>query len=137
MVCSKPIPTTCRQEATELDAESMEITLKTMPLSTNAMYAHTGRRRFLTQKAKDNKEAMGWELRSQHRGQPLKGKIWLSVALFWPTLRNHDLDNIKSLLDACTGILWLDDGQVVELHIRKFYDKKNARVEMEYTTVDN
>jgi Holliday junction resolvase RusA-like endonuclease len=31
-----------------------------------------------------------------------------------------DLDNvIKSALDGCTGILWKDDAQVVEIHARR------------------
>lgn len=126
---------TCQTGLTRfIDVNDMEIILKTMPLSTNQLYAHRGVHRFKTTKAKDNKEAMAWEVRQQYQGQPLEGKIWLSVALYWPTLRNHDLDNIKGLLDACTGILWLDDGQVTDLHITKAYDKGNGRVEM---SVDN
>lgn len=104
--------------------------LETMPLTTNSLYAHRGVRRFLTQKGKENKEAMSWEVRSQYRGMPLEGPVRVSVALYWPTLRNHDVDNIKSLLDACTGLLWNDDGQIVELRITKHYDKGNGRVEM-------
>lgn len=33
-----------------------------------------------------------------------------------------DVDNYaKGIKDACTGILWVDDSQVVELLVRKFY----------------
>lgn len=91
----------------------------------------------MTSKGKENKQAMAWEARAQHKGIPLEGDICLSVALYWPTHRNHDIDNIKSLLDACTGIVWVDDGQIVELHLSKGYDKENPRVEMEYEELLN
>lgn len=36
--------------------------------------------------------------------------------------KKPDLDNVlKALLDACNGVLWGDDKQVVEAHIRKRY----------------
>ena len=34
--------------------------------------------------------------------------------------RYGDIDNLaKGLLDACTGILWKDDSQIVDLHVTK------------------
>lgn len=36
--------------------------------------------------------------------------------------KRPDLDNcVKSVLDACNGIVFADDGQVVQLLVRKFY----------------
>jgi Holliday junction resolvase RusA-like endonuclease len=52
------------------------------------------------------------------------------VALYWPTRANHDVDNIKTLLDSCSGIVWEDDGQIADLHITKAYDKENPRCEL-------
>lgn len=73
---------------------------------------------------------MAWEARYQYRGAPLEGPLELFIALWWPTKRNHDVDNVKGLLDALTGILWHDDGQIESLHIRKGYDKATPRVEL-------
>lgn len=109
----------------------MTFTFLTLPLSTNQLYAHTGRRRFATDRAKANKEAIGWEARSQYHGKPLDVPLAVTVDLYWPDRRKHDVDNIKVLLDACTGILWEDDNLIADLHIRKHYDKNNPRVEME------
>lgn len=109
---------------------SISLVLRTLPLSTNNLYAHVGRHRFLTQTAKANKEAMAWEVLSQYRGGPLEGPLELSIALWWPTKRNHDVDNVKGLIDSLTGILWLDDGQIESLHVRKGHDKANPRVEL-------
>jgi hypothetical protein len=44
------------------------------------------------------------------------------------------VDNIKGLLDALTGIVWEDDGQIVDLHTTKFYDPAGAWVELSIET---
>ena len=106
-----------------------------MPLTTNSLYAHTGRYRFMTSKGKDNKEAIALEARQQYRGKPLVCLLKVKIALWWGDKRKRDIDNIKVLLDALTSILWVDDSQIIKLEIAKGYDKENPRVEMEVTTV--
>lgn len=40
-----------------------------------------------------------------------------------------DIDNLaKSILDACNGVIWKDDSQIVDLHIRKFITSENPHV---------
>lgn len=109
----------------------MKLTFKTMPLTTNSLYAHTGRMRFMTKKGKENKEAIAWEARSQYRGVPMDGSISLKIDLCWADRRRHDLDNIKVLLDALTGILWLDDSQITNLQITKRFERGRASVSLE------
>ena|ERR1700743_329640 len=108
----------------------MTLRFLTLPVSTNNLYAHTGCRRYMTERGRRNEETLSWEARSQFRGKPLEGPLKADIALYWPDRRKHDVDNIKALLDACTGILWLDDGQIVDLHITKAFDKVSPRVEM-------
>ena len=37
--------------------------------------------------------------------------------------KRHDIDNVaKAVLDACNGIVYIDDVQVVSLHVTKRYD---------------
>jgi Holliday junction resolvase RusA-like endonuclease len=76
------------------------------------------------------KEAIGCEARSQYHGAPMTSMLAVSVALYWGDKRKHDIDNIKALLDALSGIVWADDGQITDLHITKAYDKARPRVEM-------
>lgn len=103
--------------------------IRTMPLSTNALYRG---RRFLTREGKANKEALAWEAKALWRGKPpLTGSIKLTVRLYWPDMRRHDVDNIKALLDSFSGIFYEDDSQVRELHVTKYFDKENPRVEVE------
>lgn len=75
---------------------------------------------------------MAQEAWLQYRGKPLEGPLRVDIQLYWPTRRNHDVDNIKGLLDAMKGILCVDDGQITDLRIRKAYDPKNPRVELEF-----
>lgn len=47
--------------------------------------------------------------------------------------RRGDLDNtMKAILDSLSGLLYVDDKQVIEIHAKRFDDKKNPRVEIEY-----
>jgi Holliday junction resolvase RusA-like endonuclease len=66
----------------------------------------------------------------RHRGAPLTGPLAVTIDLYWPDRRKHDADNIKVLLDALTGIVWEDDGQISDLHIVKWFDKAEPRVKM-------
>jgi len=103
--------------------ELVSISLTTMPPTTNSMYKPFGGRFHVDTKARDAKEAMAWEARAQYKGEPWASELIVEVALTWPTRRNHDVDNIKSLLDCLKGILWIDDGQIVDLRITKKYEK--------------
>ena len=51
--------------------------------------------------------------------QPLTGPVRLTVTFFGRNKRLYDIDNrVKPLLDALTeNKIWLDDGQVNELHV--------------------
>ncbi|GAO38351.1 Holliday junction endonuclease RusA [Sphingomonas changbaiensis NBRC 104936] len=108
----------------------MTLTFLTLPISTNQLYRVFQNRSILSARGRSNKDAIAWEARAQHRGKPLAGPLAVEISLFWPDRRKHDIDNLKALLDACTGILWDDDGQIADLHTMKEYDKANPRVEM-------
>jgi Holliday junction resolvase len=61
---------------------------------------------------------------------PLQGELIVYLDAYRPAKRG-DLDNtIKVTLDSLNGIAYLDDQQVVEIHARRFDDKKNPRMEV-------
>lgn len=52
-----------------------------------------------------------------------------------PTVK-PDTDNYyKAVSDALTGILWVDDNQIVEIHVGKWYSDQ-PRVEIEVEEID-
>lgn len=52
--------------------------------------------------------------------------------------RTNDADNLaKGVLDACTGLLWVDDAIITDLTIRKRYTAELARVEIELSEVED
>ena len=108
----------------------MRLVFTTMPPSTNHLYRRTGRGVSMLESARHAKDAIAWEARTQHRGDPLQGPLAVTVDLYWGDRRKHDTDNLKALLDALNGVVWEDDGQIVDLHARKHFDKANPRVEM-------
>lgn len=109
----------------------MRFVFKTLPPSINHLYGRTARGVYMRPEAATAKEEIGWEARAQYRGAPLSGELKVSLSLYWPDRRKHDIDNgLKFLLDALSGILWVDDGQVVDLQVTKHYDRENPRLEL-------
>lgn len=87
-------------------------------------------RKILSKVARVSKEGWAWEAKSQMSGGPRKGDLVVEIYLHFPDRRRRDLDNIKALLDSMTGVLWEDDSQIVDLHIRKYVSKQNPRIEI-------
>lgn len=58
-----------------------------------------------------------------------KRKLEASVGQIRPIVRNGDIDNmVKAILDACNGLLWVDDAIVTDISARKRYTSERARV---------
>ncbi len=93
----------------------------------------------------------------QHKPKTLlEGALEVQILVFKPTLKSFskkkaalaeamllrpttkpDADNYaKGPMDALKGIIWKDDGQVVDLVARKFYSN-NPRIEITVRTLDN
>jgi Holliday junction resolvase RusA-like endonuclease len=81
--------------------------------------------RYTPQLQADWQEEVGWAARqsmNQKGFQPANEKQPLCVTLNFilTDKRRRDLDNLsKAVLDACNGILWGDDCQIVSLTITK------------------
>lgn len=59
-----------------------------------------------------------------------KPKRWREQALagvIRPT-KKPDADNFAKMLDACNVIVWVDDSQIVDLHVTKIYHEAPAFV---------
>ena len=55
-----------------------------------------------------------------------KPKKWKSAALSGALrpVKKPDADNFAKVLDAFNLIVWADDSQIVDLHVRKFYSDR-------------
>lgn len=87
-----------------------------LPVSINQMYRRT---RFTVVLSN---EAMAWKTYAQVMAkrqyeylEPLQGALGVTCRFIGSKL---DIDNgAKLLLDSCNQIIWLDDKQIVELHL--------------------
>ena len=109
----------------------VNIKIKGTPPTTNTLYRRHGNIIYMTTQGKEYKEMCQWEVKSQYKGKPITETLSLTVEFYFKDNHKRDIDNFnKIILDSCTGMLWKDDSQIVELTLRKFVDKKNPRVEL-------
>lgn len=109
----------------------MTITLPYPPLL-NHIYRRTARGVFLAPKAAAYKAEVA-ALYPAWQQSPTNAPCALTVRVYRPQKRG-DVDGVlKLLLDCLQGILYIDDAQVVELHVYRHDapNRKSARVEVE------
>lgn len=62
---------------------------------------------------------------------PLDAKYEVTVRCYFANARRRDADNVlKSCMDACNGVLWHDDSQVMFTHTGKAIDPNAPRTEI-------
>lgn len=72
-----------------------------------------------------------YEAIAQFKQKILAGPVQVGMKIYFGTKRKCDIDNFNKLVfDALSGVVWRDDSQIEELHIKKLYDKENPRVEL-------
>lgn len=91
-------------------------------------------------KTKQAEEALGWAVRAAGLTGPPDGDgcFGVSADFFTASWQRRDVDNmLKLVLDACTGIVWVDDCQVTEVHATVVRCDPNPRtvVEIYHTTL--
>ena len=92
----------------------------------------TNRGRYLPAKSQAFKEQLQWLLPKLPKllKEPLKVELHYYRPLKETAQSYGDIDNLtKAVLDACNGIIWCDDRQIVELHCYKH--KGDGKIEME------
>lgn len=95
------------------------------PPSVNAMYSG---KRFLTDVARAYKAEVGWMYSDL---SPSFARLRVDLRLYRPRKRG-DIDNVlKMCFDSLNGFAWGDDEQIVELHMLRFDDKDNPRIELD------
>lgn len=100
-------------------------------------------------KSKAYKELVAQYAREQYHGEPLDCPLYIVLNVFRPVQKSiskierarrlsgahrpivkPDIDNLfKAVTDACTGVVWKDDNQIVSTKSDKFYSEE-PRVEI-------
>ena len=105
------------------------LTLTGRPLSINHLYradVTKGGRPFqyMTTEGKNAKTAWGIIAQAQMRKQGKElfkdQELEVGIAFYFENKLRRDIDNyLKAILDCLTGVVWLDDSQIWQLHIEK------------------
>ena len=67
----------------------------------------------------------------------LQGDLSVYLDFYLPDRRRKDLDNLaKGVLDACNGLVWQDDQQIVELHLTKSFSSKECGITVTAKTTE-
>ena len=98
-----------------------------------------GYHRYNDKRYTEYKQLLGYfAIQAMQGCEPLTGAIKLSADFYKPkpksiTSRNYgDVDNfLKAVMDALTGICYVDDSQVIEVHARKFFGQPKVIIELE------
>jgi crossover junction endodeoxyribonuclease RusA len=104
------------------------------PPAANHYLVHTRRGVFRTAAANDYREVVGWALVAMDI-EPLHGSLAVTIRAYRPR-KSGDIDGIlKVSLDAMNKLAYLDDKQIVELHVYRGDDKHDPRLEVEINEV--
>lgn len=110
----------------------IEITLLGNPKSSSHIYRFHSRGGYMTKEGKAIKEDYILQAKQQYKGKPLKGDLFIEIALYFGDKRKRDWDNYHKLsMDALNDIVWEDDVQIQKATVIKGYDKENPRIEIE------
>lgn len=110
-----------------------------MPPSAGSRFAVYKGRMILTAKARAWKQSAEWDVRKQYQGQPIKGRVQVTLTLHPAANKDGsarrrvmDRDNAcKATLDALNGIVYMDDSQIDPLIVTKGECKPQGGVTLE------
>ena len=136
-------------EILKLTCEELDLTIGTNPKASKR--PRKGKYSFYVPDANANKKEIRKLIKDQIPSDFVRGdsEVYIDIKCYVKTLNSlsktdkelaedgyvrpiakPDVDNYaKTYLDAFNGLLWLDDGQVVDLHISKYYSE-TPRIEI-------
>jgi Holliday junction resolvase RusA-like endonuclease len=82
---------------------------------------------FTPPRTRNVETVFAWHARTAHR-RPLTEPLLVCLDFYVGSRRRVDTDNLAKLaLDACNGVVWADDSQIVELRVRREVDRRRPR----------
>lgn len=116
----------------------MELLIDIVPLSYYQYLNQNRTTKYITAKGKEYKQKIEFELmKAMEDKEMIFDDCKVSISFFFNNKRKNDLDNFtKPVLDFCSDIVFKDDRQIVNLHVKKFYDKERPRILINVDTID-
>jgi len=116
----------------------MELTINIIPISYYQYLTQNSRRKYITKKGRvyknDIEEILVKEMENK---DIIKNECKVSLVFYFNNKRKNDIDNYaKPILDFLSDIVYEDDRQIVELNIKKIYDKNNPRIVITCSHID-
>ncbi len=109
---------------------NMKFKINIRPLSYYQYLKQNRHRKYITDEGRKYKETLQAEFKKvMEEMEIIQGEVVMEIDLFFDNKRKNDLDNFcKPILDCMSDVIFLDDRQIIDLHIKKFYDKENPRI---------
>ena len=117
----------------------MKIEIKTEPLPQPRPRFGRGGKVYQSEKITAYKNVIGYAAKNAMQGKPptldaLKINLRFYRRFKATSRRFGDCDNLaKAVMDACNGVLWLDDSQIVSLTAEKY--QGTPKIEVEITPI--
>lgn len=107
--------------------EETKISINTAPISVNSAYRRSaGYGMHMTKEAHAYKEAIHWTVWEKRR---IYQRPIVKIVFTFGDKKRHDIDNyLKLLLDAMNGLMYVDDNDIVQLHVYKLYNKNKPNI---------
>ena len=106
-----------------------------LPPSANRYWRNVGGRVVKSAEARSYLGACQIAAAAQFKGEPMEGRLKLEADFYMDG--RGDLDNrVKQLGDSLQGIVFLNDSQLWEIHLRRHREPKLPRVEITVTSLE-
>jgi crossover junction endodeoxyribonuclease RusA len=108
----------------------MNLTIQIIPISYYVYLSQNKYRKYITARGREYKQQIEDKLSDFMVDKKIKTEdIKVSLVFYHNNRRKNDIDNYaKPILDFMSDIVYKDDRQIIELNIKKFYDKYNPRI---------
>jgi crossover junction endodeoxyribonuclease RusA len=119
---------------------ALKFIINKLPPSLNVMYRKSKYGAiYKTLKARQYIDLVHQTIKEQNENiEILNCNVKVTIIMYQNDKRKRDIDNVlKVLLDAMNGIVYIDDSQIIELHIKKVCNTQINKIEIEISELAN
>ena len=115
----------------------IDLTIDIIPLSYYQYLTQNKFRKYITKRGKEYRSIVEVELINEMiHYDIIEGDCKVELHFYFNNKRKNDIDNYaKVMLDCMSEIVYNDDRQIIELIVKKFYDKERPRIVIKCSSV--